>query len=157
MADEAELAEIKAVVIRVAHLIAAIVARHLVHLTDVLGLTLVHIREVHKYAPLGYFLIEDGHHFKRCLAIKRIAILGLYYLIALDVVQARKMFIIDVLDIDPLDLEVSLELEGMIFPPEWEGFLMIGRFESGYSLKHAAFDCAEEEVGIGVVMDFSLP
>lgn len=157
MANEAELAEVETVVIGVAHLVAAIVTCHFVHLADVLRLTLVHIREIHEDAPFCYFLIEDRQHLKRGLAIQRIAILGLDHFISFGVVQAREVFIIDILDIDPLDLEVSLELQRVILPPKGEGFLVIGGLQPGDSLKHAALDCAEEEVGIGVVIDFSLP
>jgi hypothetical protein len=45
----------------------------------------------------------------------------------------------------------------VVFPPEWEGFFVVARFESCDTFEHAAFDCAEEKVGICVVIDFSLP
>ena len=58
MSDEAELAEIEAIT-PVTHLVAAVVARHLVHFADVLGLALVHIREVIENAALDYFFVEN--------------------------------------------------------------------------------------------------
>ena len=157
MADEAELAEVEAVVIGVAHLVAAVVAGHLVHLADVLRLPLVHIREVAEDAALGHLLIEDGEHLERGLAVERVAVLGLDDLVALDVVQPREVFIIDVLDVDPLDLEVALELERVVLPPEGEGLLVVGRLQPRHALEHAALHCAEEEVGVRVVIRLSLP
>lgn len=157
MAHQAELAEVETVVISVAHLVAAIVAGHFVHLADVLRLPLVHIGEINEDASLCYFLIEDGEHFERGLAVEGIAVLGLDDLVALNVVQPREVFIIDVLDVHPFDLEVALELERMVLPPEGEGLLVVGRLEAGNALEHAALDCAEEEVGVGVVIDLSLP
>lgn len=157
MAHEAELAEVEPVVIGVAHLVAAVVAGHFVHLADVLRLPLVHVGEVNEDAAFCDFLIEDREHLEGGLAVEGIAVLGLDDLVALDVVQPREVFIIDILDIDPLDLEVALELERVVLPPEGEGLLVVGRFEAGDALEHAALDCAEEEVSVGVVIDLSLP
>lgn len=157
MAHQAELAQVEAVVIGIAHLVAAIVAGHFVHLADVLRLPLVHIGEINEDASLCSFLIEDGEHLERGLAIEGIAVLGLDDFVAFDVVESCKVFIIDVLDVDPLDLEVALELERVVLPPEGEGLLVVGGLEAGNALEHAALDCAEEEVGVGVVIDLSLP
>lgn len=35
------------------------------------------------------------------------------------------MLVVDVLDVDPFDLEVSLELERVVLPPEGKGLLMV--------------------------------
>lgn len=67
------------------------------------------------------------------------------------------MFVVDVLDVDPFELEVALEFQRVVFPPERESFFVVARFESCDTFEHAAFDCAEEKVGVCVVIDFSLP
>lgn len=54
------------------------------------------------------------------------------------------MLVIDVLDIHPLELEIALKFERMVFPPEGEGLLVIARLEPGDSFEHAALDCTEE-------------
>lgn len=35
------------------------------------------------------------------------------------------MFVIDVLDVDPLEFEIALELERVVLPPEGEGLLVV--------------------------------
>ena len=67
------------------------------------------------------------------------------------------MFVIDVFNVDPLYLEVALEFEGVILPPEGEGLLVVAGFQPGHAFKHTTFDCAEEEVGVGIVVEFALP
>lgn len=67
------------------------------------------------------------------------------------------MFIIDILDVDPLDLEVALELKRVVLPPKGEGLLVVGGLEASHALEHAALDCTEEEVSVCVVIELSLP
>jgi hypothetical protein len=45
----------------------------------------------------------------------------------------------------------------MVLPPEGEGLLVVCGFESGDAFEHAALDCAKEEVGVSVIIEFALP
>jgi hypothetical protein len=67
------------------------------------------------------------------------------------------MLVINIFDIDPFDLEVPLELKRMIFPPKGKGFLVVAGLESCHAFEHPTFDCAKEEISIGVVINFTLP
>jgi hypothetical protein len=86
MSHEAELAQVEAVC-AVSHLVTAVVAGHLVHLADILSLSLVHVGEIHEDTTLYHFLIEDGQHSEGGLTVESVAILGFDNLIALNVVK----------------------------------------------------------------------
>lgn len=91
------------------------------------------------------------------MTIKSIAILRLNNLISFDIIQSREVLIIDILDVDPLNLEVSFELQCMVLPPKGESFFVICRFESSYTFEHAALHRAKEQVGVRIIINFSLP
>lgn len=59
------------------------------------------------------------------------------------------MLVVDILEEQPLDLEVTFELESMILPPERKGLIMVARSQSGHTFKHPALHHTEEQVGIG--------
>ena len=67
------------------------------------------------------------------------------------------MFVVNILDEDPLNLEIALELEGVVLPPEGECFFVVSRPKPGDALEHPAFDCTEKEIGVGIVAQFPLP
>jgi hypothetical protein len=54
------------------------------------------------------------------------------------------MLIVYILNVNPLYLEVAFKFKGMVFPPKRESFLVVARFEPGYTFEHSTFDCAEE-------------
>ena len=54
------------------------------------------------------------------------------------------MLIVDILYVNPLNLEVALKFQCMVLPPEGESFLVIARFKPGDTFEHSTLDCAEE-------------
>jgi hypothetical protein len=69
--------------------------------------------------------------------VEKIAVFGLDDLLIFHIVESTEMFVVDVLDVDPLNKEKALELKRMIFPPEREGFLVVIGCKPGDSLEHA--------------------
>lgn len=67
------------------------------------------------------------------------------------------MLVIDILYVDPFDFEISFELQCMIFPPKRESFFVICRFESCNSFEHSTLYGAKEQIGISIIINFSLP
>lgn len=67
------------------------------------------------------------------------------------------MFVIDILDIDPLNLKVTLEFKCVILPPKGKRLFVIARIEPGHTFKHATFDSTKEQVSVGAIINFPLP
>lgn len=141
MADQVELTELKGIIV---HIELAIVSCHFIHFSDVFPLPLIHESEIIEDGSLCLFFAENGQHFDSGLCVKAVAILAFDDFFALYVGEACEVLIIDVFDVYPLDFEVALELESVVFPPEGESFLMIAGVETSYSFEHSTFDCAEE-------------
>lgn len=122
MAQHVKLVELEAIV---AHVELVVVGSDFVNFADVLPLSLVHVCEISKDVPLGLLLTEDTEHLEGGLGVKAVAVLALDDLLALHVGQPCEMLVIDVLDVDPLDLEVPLEFERVVLPPVGESFLVV--------------------------------
>ena len=61
------------------------------------------------------------------------------------------MFVIDIFDINPLNLEVPFEFQRMVLPPKWKCLLMVTRFQAGNAFKHPTFDRTKEQIGVGIL------
>lgn len=158
---EAVLGEIVAVLVIAVLVVAAVLVVVgvvlLVLLADVEGFPFVHVGEVHEDVAFGLLVVVDVKHGASGGAVEGIAVLGLGDFLAVLIVEACEVLVVDVLDVDPLDLEEALELEGVVLPPEGEGLLMEAGLESGHALEHSALDCAEEEVSVDSVLLLPLP
>lgn len=133
------------------HIELIIIGGHLIHFSDVLRLSLIHIGEIVENVSFYFFFVEDTKHLERRLSIKSIAIFAFDDFFTVSVIKSCKMFVIDIFDINPFDFEVAFELKGMILPPEGKSLLVITRFKASYSFKHPALDCTKEEIGIGIL------
>lgn len=121
---EVELAQIEPVII--AHIVLLlIVVSSFVHFSDILRLSFVHIGKIHEDVPFALLICKHFQHFVGGFTIQSIAIFAFHHLFTLIVVKTSKMLIIDVLYVYPFNLEITLELECMIFPPEGKSLLMI--------------------------------
>jgi len=102
-----------------------VVGGEFVHFTYVLRLPFVHVGKIIEDVTFGDFSIENGEHLISGVAIECIAVFGLDCFFSFDVIEIVKMFIVDVFDVDPFEFEISFEFEGVIFPPEGKGLLVI--------------------------------
>jgi hypothetical protein len=89
--------------------------------------------------------------------VEGVAVLGLGDFLAVLVVEAGEVLVVDVLDVEPLDLEEAFELERVVLPPEGEGLLVVAGSQPRHSLEHPALHSAEEQVGVDVAVHLPLP
>lgn len=86
-----------------------------------------------------------------------VAVLALHEVLAQLVDQPVEVLIGDVLHVDPLDLEVALELAVHVFPPEGEGLLVVAGDEPGHALEMPTLNCTEEQIGVDFVLQGVTP
>lgn len=120
---------------------------------------LASIEEVEAGEDALVFLVvfEDLEDFTSGLLGDVVTVLAFDEVFALLIHQPVEVLVRDVLDVDPLQLEVPLELAMGIFPPKGEGLLVIARNEAGHTLEMAALDSAEEQVGVDLVLHVVTP
>jgi len=124
-ADHVHLVEVVVVPVVAHDVVLVVVGGELVHFSDVFSLSFVHVGEIAEDGPLKLFGGYDFEHLAGDCSLHGVAVLALDDFLSLGVVEAGEVFVIDVFDVDPLYLEVALELEGVVLPPEGEGLLVV--------------------------------
>ena len=89
--------------------VLVIVVVYFMHFTNILGFSLIHKGKIHEDIPLKRFFVKDLEHFLGGLAINDVTIFGYCNILAFLIVESHEVFVVDILDINPLNLEVPLE------------------------------------------------
>lgn len=117
-----------------------------VHGGDAQLLLLSGVEEVEglEYALALFVVLEDLQNLLGGLFGNVVAVFALYEFLSLLVEDAIKVLVVDVLNVDPLEFEVALELAVLILPPEREGLVVVARNQASDTLKMTTLDSTEE-------------
>jgi hypothetical protein len=99
----------------------------------------VHQYEVIKYPfVFDWLLAIDDQHFLGSLCVNKVTVFGVDKFFLISVEQLFEVIEIDIFNINPLNLEIVLELVIEVAPPVGKGIRDKSRGQSGYSFKHSA-------------------
>lgn len=144
-------------VVTIKLLLLLLVQNVFIHFSCVIPLSIVHLVKIVKDVSFKWFFLINFEHFVSSFIVKEITVLGLGDLLVFNIVEAIKMFIVDVLDVDPLDDEEPLELHWVVLPPEGERLFVVIRSQPGNSFKHSWLHDTEKQVNFSLVLEVFLP
>lgn len=125
--------------------------------TQLLLLPLIEEVEARKYAFALLVVTIDVENLLGGLLADVVTVLALHEVLVQLVLEPLKVSIADVLDVDPLDLEVPLELAVLVLPPEGECLLQVAAGQASHPLHMATLHCGEEHVGVYLALNAVLP
>jgi hypothetical protein len=67
------------------------------------------------------------------------------------------MSVVDILDVNPLDIEMALELTVLVLPPIRKCLIIIARGQSSYPLEVTAFHSAKEQICMDFLVEILAP
>lgn len=96
------------------------------------------------FVDLQYFF---GHFLRNIVTI-----LAFRKIFPHFILQPIEMFVCDVLNVDPLDFEMSLKLSILVFPPERECLVVVSRYQFGHSFEMPTFHGTEEQQSLNLLV-----